>query len=108
MRMSCGRSDGEPTKRAREIPWSQACSHRIFYQSNYYNRLEYWRSFRLIRAAMRSILSLHAALTQPSGQVAPGTHIQEAKPQAFLSLVQGRKSCPKQIWRVTPFRKGIA
>ena len=108
MRMACGRSDGNPTNQTREIPWSQTSSRRVVFQSNYYNRLEYRRPFRLICAATRSILSLHAALTQPSGPVAPGTHIQQAKSQAFVFLVQVRESCHKQLWGVTPFRRGIA
>jgi hypothetical protein len=108
MRMSCGRSDGESANQAREIPRTRGSSRRAHSQSNYYNRLEYCRWFRLLYAATRSILRLLAALPHPSGLVAPGTPIRLAKSEAFLSLVQGRQSCHQQLWGVTPFRRGIA
>jgi hypothetical protein len=108
MRMSCNRSDAELTNQAAEVPRLRASSRRACSQSSFYNRLENRRSFRLMCAAARSILRLHAPLTEPFGLLAPGTHIQLAKPQAFLSLMQGRQSCQQQLWGVAPFRRDIA
>jgi hypothetical protein len=108
MRTSCGRSDDEPANQARETPWVHASSLRAVSQSSYYNRLEYGCWFRLLYTAARSIPRLLTALLHPSTLAALGTPIRSPKPQAFLSLVQGRESCHKQLWGVTPFRRGIA
>ena len=108
MRMSCGRSDGEPTNQAREIPRAQASSRRSLSASNYYNRLEYHRSFCFLCSSARFMHRMLAELPRRSSPVAPHTPLRLSKPQAFLSLVQGRQSCHQQLWGVTPFRRGIA
>jgi hypothetical protein len=108
MRMACGRSGGEPTNKAREIPRTHASPRIPSVQSNYYNRLEYRRWFRLWYAAARFIQRLLVVLRWQSSRVVPGAPILLSKPQAFLSLVQVRKSCHKQVWGATPFRRGIA
>ena len=48
-----------------------ACSSEFRNQSKYYNRLEYWRSFRLILDASALGLSLHAALPSVPGRSHP-------------------------------------
>jgi hypothetical protein len=106
--MSCDRSDAELTNQAAEVPRLRATSRRACPQSSCYNRLENRSSFRLMCAAARSILRLHTPPTEPSRLVVPCNHIQLAKPQAFLSPVQGRQSCQQQLWGVAPFRRDIA
>jgi len=108
MRTSCGRRDGEPTKQARENPPVHASSLRPVSRSVYYNRLEYRYWFRLLCAVGCDILRFRTALSHAFALAALGTPIGPAKPRAFLSLVQGRESCHKQLWGVTPFRRGIA
>src|SRR5580704_15115768 len=108
MRTSCGRSDDEPADQARETPWVHGASLRALSQSNYYNRLEYCRSIRLLHAAVRSVRRLLAPPTHPSTRLVLGTPIRLTKPRAFLSLMKGRQSCHRQLWGVTPFRRGIA
>jgi hypothetical protein len=108
MRMSRGWSDGKSTNQALEIPRTHASLRIPSVQSNYYNRLEYHRWFRLLYAAARFIQRLLAMLRWRSSRVVPGAPLLLSKPQAFLSLVQVRKSCHKQVWGVTPFRRGIA
>jgi hypothetical protein len=106
--MSCGRRNAEVTNQAAEVPRARASSRRAFSQSNHYNRLEYRRWFCLLYAAVHSIFRQLSAPLRRSRRVAAGTHVQLAKPQAFLSLVQVRESCHKQVCGVTPFRRGIA
>ncbi len=108
MRMSCGRSDGKSTNQEPESPRMRASSRYSFFLSNYYNRLEYRRSFGLVYAAARAVLRSLPAVALPYRRVASGTQIRPLKPQAFLSLVQGRQSCQQQFWGVTPFRRDIA
>ena len=108
MRTSCGRSDGEPTNQTTEIPRAHASSHRPWTHTDYYNRLEYIRWFRLPDAATRSsVFGLPLAVKPPSAVVA-GASGEISAPQAFLSLPQGRESSHKQLWGVTPFRRSIA
>jgi hypothetical protein len=108
MPMPCGRSDVEPSNQAAEALRAQASSRPPLSASKYYNRLEYLCSFGLLYCAVRSILRLLSALPHPPTLATSGTPIRLAKPQAFLSLVQGRQSCHQQLWGVTPFRRGIA
>ena len=108
MRTSCGRSDGEPTNRATEIPRAYASHGRLSPHTDYYNRLEYSRWFRLLYAAARSsIFLLRMPVRRTSGVVA-GAPREISAPQAFLSLPQARESSHKQFWGATPFRRGIA
>jgi hypothetical protein len=108
MCMSCGRSDAEPTNYEGENLPAHTPPCRPAIESNYYNRLEYRHSFRLLYAVMRSVLCLFAAVPQPPEPFAFGTPIRLMEAQAFLSLLQGRQSCQQQFWGVIPFRRDIA
>jgi hypothetical protein len=108
MRTSCGRSDGEPTNQTTEIPRASACSHRPSPHTDYYNRLEYIRWFRLLYAATRSSAFRLPLAVKPPIRLVAGASGEISVPQAFLSLPQGRESFHKKLWGVTPFRRGIA
>jgi hypothetical protein len=108
MRTSCGRSDGEPTNQATEIPRAHASSHRLLPPTNYYNRLESSRWFRLLYAAPRSPGFPSAMTVKLLSSLTAGAPHKISAPQAFLSLLQGRESSHTQLWGVTPFRRGIA
>jgi hypothetical protein len=108
MRMSCGRSDGELTSQGRQIPREYASLHQAPSEAIYYNRLEYSGCFRLPYATGCRFVRL--LLTATSAAVADHRGARHQIPvfRGFLSLVQVRKSCHKQVRGVTPFRRGIA
>jgi len=108
MSTSCGRSDGEHTNQATEIPRACAFLPRLSPRTDYYNRLEYSRWFRLLCAAMRSPSYLWSMAVELASQVVTGALHEIFAPRPFLSLLQGPESCHKQFWGVTPFRRGIA
>jgi hypothetical protein len=108
MRTSCGRSDGESTNQATEIPRAYAFSRRLSPHTDYYNRLESSRRFRLVYAVTRSSFFRLPMAVKPPNSVVGGAPGEISAPQAFLSPPQGRESCHKQLWGVTPFRRGIA
>jgi hypothetical protein len=108
MRTSCGRSDGEPTKQTTEIPRAFASSRRLSPPTDYYNRLEYSRWFRLLCAAARSSIFLSAVAVKPPSGVVTDECGEISAPQAFLSLPQGRESSHQQLWGITPLTRGIA
>jgi len=108
MRTSCGRSDGKPTNQATEIPRAYAFLRCLSLCTDYYNRLESSRKFRLLYAAKRpSIFLLSTAANPPSAVVSRALH-EISAPRPFLSFPQGRESCHKRFRVVTPFRRGIA
>ncbi len=80
MRTSCHRSDINLKTQASAFPRTRAIAQQPLFGAINYNRLEYGARFGCGRTL------------QPS----------------FLSLVQVPKSCHKQGWRVTSFRRGIA
>ena len=80
MRTSCDRSDINPKSQARDFPRTRAFPRKPRSGAINYNRLEYDAEFGRGRTLQSS----------------------------FLSLVQVPKSCHKQGWRITPFRRGIA
>ena len=108
MRMSCGRSDGEPTNQVRQIPRKYATLHQPPSEAIHYNRLECSRMFRAVYAAARSCVCLLSATAKPHSHVFPGIPSRFSVSRAFLSLVQVRKSCHKQVRGATPLRWGIA
>jgi hypothetical protein len=108
MRMSRGQSDDEPANQVARMPRTRASATHSLSTAIYYNRLESCRSFRLLYAASRASVCTPIADANPSSRdaaVAPN-HILASR--TFLSLVQGRESCHKQLWGVTPFRRGTA
>jgi hypothetical protein len=108
MRTSCGRSDGEPTTRAKEVTPRPASASNFPWAAIYYNRLEYGVEFRFFcPAAGSSVRSPLAAFHPPSRDVAAAPS-QIHMPRAFLSPLQVRESCRKLLRGVTPFRRGIA
>ncbi len=108
MRTSCGRSDDKPTNQATEIPRAYAFLRELSLCTDYYNRLESSCRIRFLYAANRScICFLSTAAKAPRGAVSGALHEISAS-QPFLSFPQGRESWHKQIWGVTPFRRGIA
>src|SRR5271155_1522979 len=98
MRMSCGRSDGEPSNQLAETPWACTSHHERPSARIYYNRLEYSRWFRFFYATAHSSVCLSSAAVKPTSYVATEASIRIYLPRAFLSLVQVRKSCHKQLW----------
>jgi hypothetical protein len=108
MRMSCGRSDGEPTNQGRQNPRKCAALRLPPAEAIYYNRLEYSRLFQVFYAAARSCTCLPLETARPHCHALPGVPSRFSVSRAFLSLVQVRKSCHKQLWGLTPFRRGIA
>jgi hypothetical protein len=108
MRRSCGRSDDEPTKQARQIPRKYATLHQPPSEAIYYNRLEYSGWFHLLCAAGRRFVRLLLTAAAPGAADNRDAFSYIPASRAFLSLVQVRKSCHKQLWGVTPFRRGIA
>jgi hypothetical protein len=108
MGTSCGRSDGEHTNQATEIPRAYAFFPRLSLRTDYYNRLECSRSFRFLYAAMRSLIYFSSMAVKRSSRVVAGALHEIFAPRPFLSLLQGPESCHKQFWGVTPFRRGIA
>ena len=108
MGTSCGRSDGEQTNQATEIPRACAYLPRLSPHTDYYNRLECSRWFRLLYAATRSPISLLSMAVKLSSQIVAGALHEIFAPRPFLSLLQGPESCHKRFWGVTPFRRGIA
>jgi hypothetical protein len=108
MGTSCGRSDGEHTNQATQIPRAYEFLPRLSPRTDHYNRLECSRWFRLLYVAMRSPIYLLSMAVKPSSQVVAGALHEIFAPRPFLSLRQGPESCPKQFWGVTPFRRGIA
>jgi hypothetical protein len=108
MGTSCGRSDGEHTNQATEIPRACAFFPRLSPRADYYNRLECGRWFRLVCAAMRSPIYLLTMAGKLSSQVVAGALHEIFVPRPFLSLLQGPESCHRQFWGVTPFRRDIA
>jgi hypothetical protein len=108
MGTSCGRSDGEHTNQATEIPWAYAFLPRLSPRTDYYNRLECSRWFRLVYAAKRSPIYLLSMAVKLSSEVVAGALDEIFAPRPFLSLLQGPESCPKPFWGVTAFRRGIA
>jgi len=108
MRTSCGRSDGKPANQATEIPRAYAFLRRLSPYTDYYNRLESSRRFRLLCAAARLSSRLLSAVAIPPDRIASGASRRFSASRPFLSFPQGRESCHKQFWCVTPFRRGIA
>jgi hypothetical protein len=108
MGTSCGRSDGEQTNQATEIPRAYAFLPRLSPRTDHYNRLECSRWFRLVYAAMRSPSYLLSMAVRRPSRVVTGALHEIFAPRPFLSLLQGPESCHKQFWGVTPFRRGIA
>ncbi len=108
MRTSCGRSDGEQTNQATEIPRAGDFLCRLSPPADHYNRLESGRRFRFLYAANRSSIYLLSTAAKPTRGAVSGALYEISAPQPFLSFPQGRESCRQQIWRVTPFRRGIA
>jgi hypothetical protein len=108
MRMSCGRSDGEPTNQADEVSRNCALPRRPSSQPVGYNRLESSCLLCVYYAAAHSCICLLRATAKPHSHAFPGVPSRFSVSRAFLSLVQVRKSCHKQLWGVTPFRRGIA
>jgi hypothetical protein len=108
MRMSCGRSDGEPTNQGSQMPRKYAALDRTAAGTIYYNRLEYGRLLRDFCAELRPCVGLLLAKAKPHSRAFPGVPSRFSVSRAFLSLVQVRKSCHKQVRGATPFRRGIA
>jgi hypothetical protein len=108
MRTSCGRSDGEPTNQVRRIPRKDAALHQAPPETFYYNRLEYNGWFRLVYVAGRLYVRLLLTAAAPDAAGNRGACGQIHGSRGFLSLVQVRKSCHKQVRGVTPLRRGIA
>lgn len=108
MRTSCGRSDGEATNRAGKIPRKYTALHRAPSEAIYYNRLEYSRCFRLLYVAGRRFVHLLLTASAPDAAGNRGAWGQIRGSRVFLSLVQVRKSCHKQVRGVTPLRRGMA
>jgi hypothetical protein len=108
MRTSCGRSDGTPTSQATQIPRTCTFLRRLLLRTDYYNRLESSRRFRLLYAAKRPSVFPSSTAARPVSGVALMALAAIWASQPFLSLPQARESCPEQFWGVTPFRRGIA
>ena len=107
MRMSCDRGDGEPSKRAKEVTRRLAAARRSA-AAIYYNRLEYAVRFRLFCAAARSSLASPLAVANPPGCDVAAAPSQIHTPGTFLSPLQVRESCPKQLRGVILLRRGSA
>jgi hypothetical protein len=108
MRMSCGRSDGEPPNQACATRRACASARRSPAEPDYYNRLEYGRAFRLFGAARGAAVRWLPAAAEANAADDRDAFGQIPASGAFLSLLQVRKSCHKQLGGVTPFRRGIA
>jgi hypothetical protein len=105
MRTSCGRSDGKATSQATQIRRLCTFLRRLVLRTDYYNRLESSRRFRLLCAAQRPSVFLSFAAAQPASGIASGA-LTASRP--FLSFPQARESCPEQFRGGTRFRRGIA
>jgi hypothetical protein len=108
MRTSCGRSDGKATSQATQIRRPCMFLRRLALRTDYYNRLESSRRFRLVCAAQRPSVFLSFAAAQPASGIASGARAAVTAFRPFLSFPQARESCPEQCGSVTRFRRGIA
>jgi hypothetical protein len=108
MRTSCDRSDIKPKNRAREFLRAYASFVQPASGAINYNRLEYGAQFGRRRALPHFFLRLRPEAARARGPIADCPPNPAAASRAFLSLVEVPKSCHKQGWRVTPFRRGIA
>src|ERR1700679_4117090 len=108
MRMSCDRSDGEPTTQAKGVTRRLASLRRFPAGARYYNRLEYGPGFRRLYAAARSSHASPLAVAHALSRDVVAAPSQVLRPRAFLSPLQVRESCHKQLRGVTPCRRGSA
>src|SRR5271163_2212154 len=103
MQMSCSRSDDRPRNAASETPRKSTAPSRPPLGAKYYNRLEFNRLIRPLYAAAHSSLHLLSAAAKSKIRATSGAPNRFSPSRAFLSLVQVRESCDKQIRGVIPF-----
>jgi hypothetical protein len=107
MRVFCVRGDAEPRNRSEKIPEWNASVNELPTSAAYYNRLDLRLLNRVYRATTLLPQSTHAAARKNGCDDSLVRGKSLASP-AYVLLMSGGKSCNKQVWGVTRFRRGIA
>jgi hypothetical protein len=107
MRVFCVRGDAEPRNRSEKIPEWNASVSELPTRAAYYNRLDLRLLNRVFRATTLLPQSTRAAAKKNGCDDSLVRGKSLASP-AYVLLMSGGKSCNKQVWGVTRFRRGIA
>jgi hypothetical protein len=99
--------DTEPRNRSEKIPEWNETINKFLTRATYYNRLDFRLLNRVFRAPTLLLQSTHAAAKKNGSDDSLVRGKSLASP-AYLLLMRGGKSCNKQVWGVTRFRRGIA
>ena len=107
MQVYCVRGDAEPRNRAEKIREWNASVSELPTRAAYYNRLDFRLLNRVFRAPTLLLQGTHTAAKKNGCDDSLVRGKSLASP-AYLLLMRGGKSCNKQVWGATRFRRGIA
>jgi hypothetical protein len=108
MRMSCGRSDAELKNQAGQIQDTTTLVEVPSLSAAYYNRLECRSISALFLIAAHPLLRFPTATAMLSSFHSARTLTNNGPSLGHVLLARGPKSCNKQVWSATPFRRGMA
>ena len=108
MRTSRARSDGNRTNEMVKSLRTYAVTSQRSTHRDYYNRLESETHSHFSRAVNCARLESLLLAVRASGSLVIGDIGDLSIARPFLSPSQARESSHKQVWGITPFRRGNA